>query len=27
VFREAVEELVVLLNLPPDDVRAQLQGK
>ena len=24
VFREAVEELVILLNLPPDDVRLQL---
>jgi cell division protein FtsI/penicillin-binding protein 2 len=26
VFRRAVEELVVLINLPPDDVRRQLNG-
>lgn len=26
VFRKAVEELVVLMNLPPDDVRQQLNG-
>jgi cell division protein FtsI (penicillin-binding protein 3) len=26
VFREAVESLVVLLNLPPDDVRRQLNS-
>lgn len=26
VFREAVEELVVLMDIPPDDVRSQLNG-
>jgi len=27
VFREAVEELVVLINLPPDDIRRKLSGE